>query len=681
MNIKGIALALLLGASLATGARAAQSLNPLGGVIIGTPGSGQSLQNYTFSCSVSGCATGSVEPALELTQAGAFLSVTNGLYSNLLQGNAVLSATHGLFTNLLQGDAVIASGNPLFITGTGTAGAAATGVQTVQGIASMTPLLVNPGTATSWGVLAQASTTSGELGGLSMGAVTTASPTYTTAQTSPLSLDTTGALRVNVTAGGGSGGTSAADASTWTAGTTAQTVIGCEFTTSGATALVTAHMGTVGCTAARGLFTDKSSVAGTALTAAVSAYGTAPTGTAVEGVNAFITNTNANGSATSANSSPVVIASDQIAVAVKAASAAFASGSIASGALASGSISSGAAVSGAFATGAIADLAVAQGATTSGKVGNMGLAAVTTAAPTYTTGQLDPLSLDTAGSLRINCTTGCSASTSITSWGGGTLGAMANFGTTPTAVLVPGMNASLFIGTTAASAGHGTAATALRVELPTDGTGVVGLNAGSALIGKVGIDQTTVGTTNAVSVAQIGATTVLTGTGAVGTGAQRIAVGTDTATIAGSSPASAGFVATGSAPPTGSQYLSVLEGAATTGGKATAPINCDNHVFKHITTATDTNAVTGVTGQAIYICSWRSRAAGVATWFLETSANTSGTCGTPTQISGVATEAANTGETWGSNFWSGLKSAAANGVCINSTGTGGVDVDIWYTQL
>lgn len=35
------------------------------------------------------------------------------------------------------------------------------------------------------------------------------------------------------------------------------------------------------------------------------------------------------------------------------------------------------------------------------------------------------------------------------------------------------------------SQGHGTAATAIRVELPTDGTGVVGLIAGSAAIGKV----------------------------------------------------------------------------------------------------------------------------------------------------------------------------------------------------
>ncbi len=67
-----------------------------------------------------------------------------------------------------------------------------------------------------------------------------------------------------------------------------------------------------------------------------------------------MTNTNANGSATSANSSPVVIASDQVAVAVKAASGAIASGAIASGAVASGAIASGAVASGAIASGAFA---------------------------------------------------------------------------------------------------------------------------------------------------------------------------------------------------------------------------------------------------------------------------------------------------------------------------------------
>jgi hypothetical protein len=55
------------------------------------------------------------------------------------------------------------------------------------------------------------------------------------------------------------------------------------------------------------------------------------------------------------------------------------------------------------------------------------------------------------------------------------------------------------VGGATAAQGHGTAAAALRVELPTDGTGVLGLNAGTAIVGKFGIDQTTPGTTNGVT--------------------------------------------------------------------------------------------------------------------------------------------------------------------------------------
>lgn len=47
--------------------------------------------------------------------------------------------------------------------------------------------------------------------------------------------------------------------------------------------------------------------------------------------------------------------------------------------------------------------------------------------------------------------------------------------------------------------GHGTAAAAIRVELPTDGTGVVGLAAGAAKVGVVTTDQTTHGTTDLVA--------------------------------------------------------------------------------------------------------------------------------------------------------------------------------------
>jgi hypothetical protein len=54
-----------------------------------------------------------------------------------------------------------------------------------------------------------------------MGAVTTGNPTYTTAQTSPISLDTSGAIRVNVIAGSGGGGTSSAYGSAFPATGTA----------------------------------------------------------------------------------------------------------------------------------------------------------------------------------------------------------------------------------------------------------------------------------------------------------------------------------------------------------------------------------------------------------------------------------------------------------------------------
>lgn len=126
-----------------------------------------------------------------------------------------------------------------------------------------------------------------------------------------------------------------------------------------------------------------SSTSGTAI------YGTAGTANAnvltIQGIASgtnlpvSVSNANPNGSAVSASSSPVVIASDQVAVAIKAASGVFASGSFASGALASGSVASGAISSGAFVSGsvgsgAIASGAVASGAFASGSIGSGAIA-------------------------------------------------------------------------------------------------------------------------------------------------------------------------------------------------------------------------------------------------------------------------------------------------------------------
>lgn len=59
-------------------------------------------------------------------------------------------------------------------------------------------LKVNIAAGSASGAVAQGSTTSGQTGSLVQGAVTTAAPTYTTGNTNPVSLATTGALRVDL---------------------------------------------------------------------------------------------------------------------------------------------------------------------------------------------------------------------------------------------------------------------------------------------------------------------------------------------------------------------------------------------------------------------------------------------------------------------------------------------------
>jgi hypothetical protein len=70
------------------------------------------------------------------------------------------------------------------------------------------------------------------------------------------------------------------------------------------------------------------------------------------------------------------------------------------------------------------------------------------------------------------------------------------------------------------SQGNGTAATAIRVALPTDGTGVVGLSTGANVIGSLTANQT-------VNVAQIAGTTTDTNSGNKSAGTQRIVIATD----------------------------------------------------------------------------------------------------------------------------------------------------------
>jgi len=195
------------------------------------------------------------------TQGGAVLSVTNGEYANLLQGNAVISATNGLYSNLLQGNAVIASGNPLF--------------------AQLTAGAANIGAITN-STFAATQATAGNLNATVVGTGTFA--TQLTGATNNIN-------NISGTISLPTGAASAlADNAAWAVGTTPATPEGCEYTSGGATALTTGHVGTPGCTSARAQFFDLESVVGTAL-GAPSNYGTSPGAVEVLGVNAFITNT------------------------------------------------------------------------------------------------------------------------------------------------------------------------------------------------------------------------------------------------------------------------------------------------------------------------------------------------------------------------------------------------------
>jgi hypothetical protein len=84
--------------------------------------------------------------------------------------------------------------------------------------------------------------------------------------------------------------------------------------------------------------------------------------------------------------------------------------------------------------------------------------------------------------------------------------------------------------------------------------------AGTNLIGKVGVDQTTPGTTNAVSLAQIGTTTVDANSGNKSAGTLRVVLATDQPALTNAQPVALQTVATG-----GSTAYRALSANNTTG--------------------------------------------------------------------------------------------------------------------
>lgn len=173
---------------------------------------------------VDGSAT--TQPVSQATAANLNATVVQGTAANLnatVVGTGTFSAqisqqtgwaggTLGAMANYgTSPGAVLVPGMNAFITNTPAVSQSGTwNINNITGTVSLPT-----GAATAVG---QGSTTSGQSGSLMQGAVTTGSPTYTTAQTSPLSLDTAGNLRVNVVAGGAGGGAVTAAANSYSDG-------------------------------------------------------------------------------------------------------------------------------------------------------------------------------------------------------------------------------------------------------------------------------------------------------------------------------------------------------------------------------------------------------------------------------------------------------------------------------
>lgn len=112
-------------------------------------------------------------------------------------GGALVQRVKPVLGNLDVDGGDISSTNPMPVTGTGTAGTPATGVVTVQGSASGTPIPIS-GSITATNLSIGATGATPPVDATYVGAsVTTSSPTYTTGQMNALSLTTSGGLRVD----------------------------------------------------------------------------------------------------------------------------------------------------------------------------------------------------------------------------------------------------------------------------------------------------------------------------------------------------------------------------------------------------------------------------------------------------------------------------------------------------
>lgn len=265
------------------------------------------------------------------------------------------------------------------------------------------------------------------------------------------------------------------------------------------------------------------------------------------------------------------------------------------------------------------NLLLSQGSSTSGQSGPLVFGAVTVSAPTYTTGQTNPLSLTTTGALRVD-------GSAVTQPVSGTVtasGPLTDAQLRATAVAVSGpltdtelrATAVPISGTVTANAGTGTLATNVTQVGGTaisTGTGVGGLGIPRVTVSSdstviLGTGSATVGALTAnqsVNVAQVNGVATTTGNGISGTGVQRVTIASDST---GQVTANAGTNLNTSALLTESTFTTRVntQGQKTMAASTPVVLASDQLICTSKAAFSQTASaqlVAGVASQRIYLC-------------------------------------------------------------------------------
>ena len=323
--------------------------------------------------------------------------------------------------------------------------------------------------------LSLGSTTSGQKGNLILGAVTTSDPSYTTAQTNALSLLPNGYLRVSAVASGTTAVTVASLPLPSTAATSTKQSDGTQ-----KTQIVDGSGNVIASTSnALNINISSGSIANTSFTATQSTATSLKTqaenyqgGSAVSISNPLFTTMSSEttkvigqvtaNAGTNLNTSLLALESGGNLATIKT---------------------------------DVDNLNLAQGSTTSGQKGNLVLGATTTQAPTYTTAQSNPISLDTLGNVRVVATPSGTTTVSVSN----IPHVIADSGSTTAVTQATGTNLHTVVDSGAVTVTNATATNLkAQAELYQGGTAVGNANpiyvslAGVSTSGFVSVSQTNI---------------------------------------------------------------------------------------------------------------------------------------------------------------------------------------------